>query len=128
MENINFKLNQLYYSTIRNIDVHLISKKVSLDLCLTENGRTEAHTLQFVGCSSLLWVEKMDQSSTFDFTACNYYELTSVQLMKTATTSSHNWLKQYSMEYNVAVEIWEAVLLLNAKEVLVDNQRFSIPK
>jgi len=32
------------------------------------------------------------------------------------------------MEYNVVIEIWETALLVNATEILIDNQLFSISK
>lgn len=125
MENINYALDAICGSVIRNFHVEFPNKEVVFYLELTDHGNTTTHQLTFTGCTSCLWVEKM-QDSTFDFQACDYYELTSVLVRSTAATSTDQWLRQYPLEYNIAVEIWESALLLHAKEVCIDDQQFSI--
>lgn len=120
-------LNAIYCSTIKNINVDLLKKEITFDLLLIENGKESKHELKFVNCISFLWIEKDKYSNElYDFSKCDYYELTSVNLGSINATSDDKWLKQYPMEYNVAVEIWESALLINADEIIIDQQRFSI--
>lgn len=120
-------LNAIHCSTIKNINVDLLKKEITFDLLLIENGKESKHELKFVNCISFLWIEKDKYSNElYDFSKCDYYELTSVNLGSINATSDDKWLKQYPMEYNVAVEIWESALLINADEIIMDQQRFPI--
>lgn len=127
MKDIVGMLNAIHCSTIKNINVDLLKKEITFDLLLIENGKESKHELKFVNCISFLWIEKDKYSNElYDFSKCDYYELTSVNLGSINATSDDKWLKQYPMEYNVAVEIWESALLINADEIIIDQQRFPI--
>lgn len=111
----------------KKIDVDLPKKEVTFDLLLDDNGKTSNHELKFINCTSFLWIEK-DKTAheLYDFSKCDYYELTSVNLRRISATSDDKWLTQYPMEYNVAVEIWETALLIHADELAIDQQHFSV--
>lgn len=128
MTDLNTALNGVYGSVIRRFHVDLPNKKVQFDLESTDYGTTTTHKLTFIGCISCLWVEKRKDDSTFDFQACDYYELTSVLVRTTTATSTDPWLQQYPLEYNIAVEIWESALLLHAQEVHMDEFHFPSPE
>lgn len=128
MTDLNTALQDVYASVIRRFHVDLPNKKVQFDLESTDYGNTTTHKLAFTGCTSCLWVEKMKDNSTFDFQACDYYELTSVLVRTTTATSTDPWLRQYPLEYNIAVEIWDSALLLHAQEVCMDGFHFPIPE
>ena len=128
MTDLNTALNGVYGSVIRRFHVDLPNKKVQFDLESTDYGTTTTHKLTFIGCISCLWVEKRKDNSTFDFHACDYYELTSVLVRTTTATSTDQWLRQYPLEYNIAVEIWESALLLHAQEVHMDEFHFPSPE
>lgn len=128
MTDLNTALNDVYGSVIRRFHVDLPNKEVQFDLECTDHGTTATHKLAFTGCTSCLWVEKMKGNSTFDFQACDYYELTSVLVRTTTATSTDPWLQQYPLDYNIAVEIWDSVLLLHAQEVCIDGLHFPIPE
>lgn len=127
MTDLNTALNSVYGSVIRRFHVDLPNNKVEFDLECTDYGTTTTHKLVFTGCTSCLWVEKRKDDSIFDFQACDYYELTSVLVRTTTATSTDPWLRQYPMEFNIAVEIWDSALLLHAQEVCIDHQRFPLP-
>ncbi len=127
MTDLNTALNDVYASVIGRFHVDLPNKKVEFDLECTDYGTTTTHKLTFAGCTSCLWVEKRKDDSIFDFQACDYYELTSVLVRTTTATSTDPWLRQYPLEYNIAVEIWGSALLLHAQEVCIDHQRFPLP-
>jgi hypothetical protein len=126
LKDINSALSTIYCSTINNIDVNLSNKEIVFDLTLVDNGNITKHQLSFVNCTSFLWIEKKYDDNLYDYKNCNYYELTSIDLQKVSATSEDEWLKQYPMEYNVAVEIWRTALLIKADELVIDQQSFSI--
>lgn len=127
MEGIIDALNAIYCSKINKINVDLMNKEVTFDLSLIDNDEITNHELKFINCVSFLWLEKDKYAhESYDFSKCDYYELTSVDLMGITTTSDDKWLKQYPMDYNVVIEIWETALLINADELLIDHQHFPI--
>ena len=127
MESIISVLNAIHCSAINKINIDLLKKEVTFDLSLVDNGKVSNHELKFINCISFLWLEKDNHvHESYDFSKYDYYELTSVNLRSISATSDDIWLKQYPMEYNVAVEIWETALLINAGELLIDQQHFPI--
>ena len=128
MDDLICEINSIYCSTVENIEFNLPNKEIEFKLTLTDNGNRSNHTMQFKNVVSFLWIEKPKGSQVYSYTNCDYYELTSITVEKIGTISENNWLNQYPMEYNVAIEIWETALLINAEELIIDNQRFLIPK
>ena len=127
MDDMICVINSIYCSTINDIDFNVSNKEIKFDLTLNENGNTSHHTMQFKNVASFLWIEKPKDSQIYSFPDCDYYELTSITFEKIGTKTENDWLKQYLMEYNVVIEIWETALLVNATELLIDNQLFPIP-
>lgn len=127
LEDIISMLNAIDCSAINKINVDLLKKEVTFDLTLVDNDEISNHELKFINCISFMWLEK-DKTAheSYDISKCDYYELTSVNLKSISATSDDKWLKEYPMEYNVVVEIWESALLINAGEVIIDQQRFPI--
>lgn len=127
MEGIIHMLNAIHCSTINKINVDLLKKKIIFELSLVDNGKVSSHELEFINCISFLWLEKDKYvHESYDFSKYDYYELTSVNIRNISATSDDKWLKQYPMEYNVAVELWESALLINADKILVDQQPFQL--
>lgn len=128
MEDIIGALDSIWYSTINSVNVDMLNKTVTFELTLVDNGETTDHELKFVNCRAFLWLESDKYTDeAYDLSKCNYYELTSVDIRKISTVSDDKWLKSYPMEYNVAIEIWETALLINADKLILDNKEFAIP-
>ena len=128
MEELLRKLdNDIYCSTINKMDINLLNKEIVFDLSLIDDTVTN-HVLKFVGCSSVLWIEKMeDEIPSYNISNWDYYEITSIDIQKYSAKSEDKWLKYYPLEYNVAIEIWDSALLIKAEEIIIDQQKYSIP-
>lgn len=120
--------NEIYCSVIKNIDINILQKTISFDLTLVDGGKTTDHKLKFENCTAFLWVEKMAESNEFndnyDISKWDYYELTSIDVYNTNLTSDDRWLKQFPLEYNVAIEIWSSALLIKTDKVILDGQQY----
>jgi len=128
MDDVNSAINSIYCSTINDIDFNVLEKEIKFNLTLNTNGKKTHHIMKFVNVTSFLWLEKDKYThKSYDFSKCDYYELTSILLEKTLANTDDKWLKQFSMEYNVVIEIWETALLINATEVLIDDEKYLIP-
>jgi len=64
---------------------------------------------------------------SYDFSKCDYYELTAIEIKHITANSYDKWLNQYLMEYNMIIEIWETALLIKAGQVIIDGRAFLIP-
>ena len=128
MEELLRKLdNDIYCSTINKMDINLLNKEIVFDLSLIDDTVTN-HVLKFVGCSSVLWIEKMeDEIPSYNISNWDYYEITSIDIQKYSAKSEDKWLKYYPLEYNVAIEIWDSALVIKAEEIIIDQQKYSIP-
>jgi hypothetical protein len=117
----------LYASIIKKADVDFFNKTIQFNLILTEKGNETEHTLEIKDYDSLLWLEKDKLTyEDYDFKNCDYYELTAITFRNFCANSDDKWLKQYSMEYNIAIEIWESALLIKSNTVVVNGVTFKI--
>ena len=126
MKTLKEMIDLMHYSVISDLDFNVSKKEIKFSLMLEDNGEKTYHILQFINVTSFLWVEHLKESQAYDYAECEYYELTSIVLKRTAVSSEGEWLKQYPLEYNVAIEIWETALLINATEVFIDGQHYRI--
>lgn len=119
--------DSLYASIIKRANIDFFNKTIKFDLILIENENEIEHTLEIKDYVSLLWLEKFRLTNEeYDFKNCEYYELTSITFGNVYVNSGDKWLKQYSLEYNIAIEIWESALLINSNTVVVDGVHFKI--
>ena len=128
MKNAVDAFNEIYCSVIKNIDINILQKTISFDLTLVDGEKKTDHKLKFENCTAFLWVEKMAESNEFndnyDISKWDYYELTSIDVYNTNLTSDDRWLKQFPLEYNVAIEIWSSALLIKTGKVILDGQQY----
>ena len=130
---IIYKLSEecgkLCAAIINDMNIDMLRKIIRFELTTIDGGKKKSYVLEIKNCSSFLWLEKDKYThETYDFSKCDYYELTSVDFIKISTNTTNEWLKQYSMDYNIAIEIWETALLINATDLSINDQHFIIPK
>lgn len=126
MDDLICAIDNIYYSNINSVDYNMSNKEISFKLTLNDDGNISKHTMQFKNVSSFLWIERPKDSKLYNYADWDYYELSSVIFEKIYIKTDDDWLNQYLMEYNVIIEIWETALLINATEVIIDNQSYSI--
>lgn len=77
--------------------------------------------------SSFMWLDiNFYTDETYDFSKWDYYELTSIDIMNVTMFAQDEWLSQYPIEYNIAIEIWDTALLVKADKLVIDQQCFSL--
>ena len=126
MELITNAINAIYGAIINDINFNILQKEITFSLTLVDDGVTTNHMLKILDCESFLWIEKPYNRDTYNFSEWDYYELTDISLCGINVTTEDRWLKQYPMEYNVAVEIWETALLIKATKIVIDEKEFLV--
>lgn len=114
--------NTFWGSIIEKMNFDCLKKKVEIEVTLIEDGIQTNHILEFRDYDSLFWLEKPKTlNENYDVTKCDYYELTSIIFRNIQANTNDKWLKQYSLNYNVAIEIWESALLIRTNIIIIDG-------
>lgn len=119
--------NPLWASVIKKMSVNFLDKKITFELVAINSEGETNHTLEIKGYESFLWLERSKTThEEYDFSNCDYLELTSITFGNVQANSDDKWLKQYSLDYNVVIEIWESALLIKSNTVVVDGITYMI--
>ena len=112
-------------SKIVNYNFDLMNKKIIFDLQCKEYGKVSNHVLCIEEVTSFYHVD--DPEIIYDENS--YLELTSLCLDNAfinITGSHKDWLKHYSSSINICIEIWEEMLLIKARRIIIDGKTFDL--
>lgn len=128
MEKVIAASNILWALIIKKLDINIFEKIICFDLISgNDDPIQEYHLLKIINCKGYLWIEKSKESyEDYDFKKSSYYEITSISFRNIEVKSEDEWLKQYNIEYNIAIEIWESVLLVKAEGIEIDDILYKI--
>lgn len=126
-------LNNLWAAKIESIDFKLLSDKILLGLKVEEDQRITSHTLEFLEVSSYYYLkntgterfnfDEIEKGSFLELTSIDYYPkgIGSIKI-----TAEEEWTAQYYSNANFALEIWNAILFIEAKIISLDGRSFQI--
>lgn len=126
MDDIINAINSVYCSIINDINFDVEKKEIIFDLTLEDDCKKTYHSMKFFDVTSFMWIEKPKERSVYNYLDCDFHELTSITLTRISAKTKDNWLNQYLIEYNIAIEIWETALLINASKISIDNKSYLI--
>lgn len=118
----------LWGGVIKSIDFNIHKNEIVFHICMHYHERTENHELYFLGVSTYYYVNndiryrknlyEIEEDGYLEFTTLNYIEHMNISF----SHDEHEWLKRYSSEANVYVEMWEKVLFIECTGIRIDNQ------
>jgi len=127
MEEIIQACNSLWSSVVKKMEVDFLKEKILFNLAVTDSGIETNHILEISDYESLIWIEKSQNThEEYDFKSCVYYEFTSITFGNIQANSDDKWLKQYSLNYNIIIEIGESALLIKSNTIVVDGVSYKI--
>ena len=115
------KLQELFdpffYCIVDNIDYDY--KKSIVCIEVVEPTNNNRHKLLFCGVTSLMWT--MDG---YDGKICQniFPELSSISVSDISLSTENKWLKNYPLQYNIAIEIMDRALLICANVAEIDGK------
>lgn len=130
-DKIKSLLEPLSGSIIEKIEFNILQKNIFLELKLIENGIESMHTLEFKSVWSHYYTQDTT-SSEIDFTETNYLELTSIDYASGGISSVNcksnldDWFNSIHSMTNFALEIWEGLLLIEARKIVIDDNEFEL--
>ena len=92
-------------------------RKATLLIKLCDSDTNKIYNIKFLGVISLLWTMQ-----GYEGKICTdvYPELTSIEICGLSLNTKNKWLKQFPLEYNVAIEIMDRALIINANAMEIE--------
>lgn len=102
---------------VENVEYDFRKSIVYLNFKEPENDTR--HKIIFYGVTSLMWT-----MTGFEGQICQdvFPDLTSLELCNISVSSSDKWLRSYPLNFNIAIEIMDRALLINANAIELDNK------
>ena len=127
MEIFSEIFGQLYGAIIDNLSIDLLKKTINFELTVCEGIKKSNYSLNFDAYDSILWLEKdRYMSSDYDIKKCDYFELTAITSNNINLYTKNNWLQQFDIGFNIAIEIWESVLLIKTDKLYINGREYII--
>lgn len=127
---IQDQLNVLWNAYITDIQMDVLNDTLTFKLKSLKDGIVQSRELTFVDVSAYYYV-KDSLSYRFNFydrEKIEYLELTSIEYLEKGSAQMYmhvkeeqEWSKSYSSEANIVMEIWESVLLIEARKIRLDD-------
>lgn len=129
------RLNDMWASIIERYEFDILKKTINFELKTIDNGYVNRIKIVFEGVTAWYFVENVGDerlSTRFNDEKNDYLELTSIDFYKKgigqikATSIEEDWINQYYSNANFALEIWNALLLIEAKSIVINGERYTL--
>ncbi|QHZ45959.1 YxiG family protein [Bacillus sp. NSP9.1] len=128
-------LNEMWAAVIEKYEFDMLKNSISFELKTIDNGLEAKHKMIFKGVSAWYFIEDSgeDRFNTIDETEDqDYLELTSIDFYKNGigqikpSSIEEDWVNQYYSNANFALEIWDALLLVEAKSIIINGNKYEV--
>ena len=134
MENLTERLNDLWESIVKDIDINISNNSISLTLEVIENGNSSNHKIIFKKVSSHFYLNNIGENrlNTNQLDEDEYLELTSINYVRNGvgeikvSSASEPWANQCYASANFVLEIWSKLLFVEARIIVVDESEYSV--
>ncbi|HDR7316026.1 YxiG family protein [Bacillus toyonensis] len=129
--NIQSILDNLWGATILETHIDLLNDSIKFTLQVIDNGVIKDYKLVSIEVSSFYYV-KDDEKRRFAFydrEKVDYLELTTIYYedpnlseVKLSLQNEKEWSSKYSTGVNIIIEIWDSILLVEAKQFSLNGK------
>ncbi|AXK17360.1 hypothetical protein COF61_31345 [Bacillus toyonensis] len=129
--NIQSILDDLWGATILETHIDLLNDSIKFTLQVIDNGVIKDYKLVLIEVSSFYYV-KDDEKRRFAFydrEKVDYLELTTIYYedpnlseVKLSLQNEKEWSSKYSTGVNIIIEIWDSILLVEAKQFSLNGK------
>jgi len=134
-EQLSNTLNDLCASIIESYEFDILENTISFDLKTIDNGCENKYKMIFSGVSTWYFVKDtsekrlntmtvVDEDDHLELTSIDFYEEGIVQINPLST--EENWVNHYYSNANFALEIWNALLLVEAKTIVINGYKYNV--
>lgn len=132
MNALNDALALLWASRIKTYSVDFLNNAMSFELESVDSGNIQNHSLEICQIRAFsffnntkdsieeIWIPEPD----------DYLELTSISLIskteQVIKSTDEKWAEQYGSSFNMCLELWSNLILVNTPLVIIDGVQYSI--
>lgn len=132
MNALNDALALLWASRIKTYSVDFLNNAISFELESVDSGNIQNHSLEICQIRAFsffnntkdsieeIWIPEPD----------DYLELTSISLIskteQVIKSTDEKWAEQYGSSFNMCLELWSNLILVNTPLVIIDGVQYSI--
>ncbi|WNQ12229.1 hypothetical protein MJA45_04035 [Paenibacillus aurantius] len=128
MSKIQEKLDILWGTTVKEFNIDHKNHRIDLKTVAIDNGVETNYEVVFEDVISYCWVNDSGNGrlSTEEW---NYVDLTAVHhIAEASITLKGNYIDQYVGLPNILLEMWNSILLIEAKRLKVNNDNIQLAK
>lgn len=132
LEKIRTEFNEILESKINKIDFNLLTSSIEFLIEYIENGNKINTHIIFMNVSSYFFVNdtREDRKSFIEYEDGNYLEITSIDViegnLEIQPKAQARWIEQYGASANIAIEIWNRILLIEASKIIIGEKEFNL--
>ncbi|MGG3675515.1 hypothetical protein ABEU95_02085 [Heyndrickxia faecalis] len=128
-------LNEMWAAIIESYEFDILKNTISFELKTIDNGYENKYKVVFEGVTAWYFVENTGEERLnikADVEEGDYLELTSIDFYMGGigeikpSSIKEDWVNQYYSNANFALEIWDALLLIEAKSIIINGNKYPV--
>lgn len=132
MNALNDALALLWASRIKTYSVDFLNNAMSFELESVDSGNIQNHSLEICKIRAFSFFNNTKDSieEIWEPEPDDYLELTSISLIskteQVIKSTDEKWAEQYGSSFNMCLELWSNLILVNTPLVIIDGVQYSI--
>ncbi|GGE71581.1 hypothetical protein [Priestia taiwanensis] len=132
--NLTEIFDDLCGAVILDIHIDMLNDAITMKLKIVEDDQIRNHEVVFLDVASYYYT-KNEQNHRYDFydsEQVNYLEVTTVEQLyplgkvKLHIPDNEEWSEWYGTDVNIMLEIWNAILCIDARRISFDGELFEL--
>ena len=128
-------LNEMWAAIIERYEFDILKNTISFELKTIDNGYENKYKMIFEGVTAWYFVENTGEerlNTKANVKEDDYLELTSIDFYVgrigqiKPSSIEEDWVNQYYSNANFALEIWNALLLVEAKSIVINGNKYTV--
>lgn len=127
-------LNKLWASVLDSFNIDVLTHTIILNADVIDDDKCVTYKVVFKGVSAFYFLEdsgekrlnppKPDNGDYTEITSIDYYPngIGTISIK----SSSESWVNQYFSSANFALELWNSMLLIEARSVTINDYEFEV--
>ncbi|MED3089557.1 YxiG family protein [Bacillus toyonensis] len=132
---IQLRLDELWGAKILDTQLDILNDNMKFKLQVIDDGAIKEFKLEFIDVSSFYYV-KDDENLRFEFynrekvdfleLTTIYYQDSNLSKVKLDLPDEEEWSSKYSTGINIVMEIWDSILLVEARQFSLNEQLINL--
>lgn len=134
MKHLKEILNDLWANVINEINIDVFNHRIVFNTRAIDKEKVTNYKLSFEQVSSFYFVENIGEErfNLLEWDKNCYLELTSIAYhpkgigLISIKSKTEAWVKQYISNANFSIEIWNSMLFVETKQVVINDKVFDV--